>query len=105
MATSKTAQSEFDSLKDDVDALRSDLRDIMSLIGDIGTKGKNGVSAAAKAQMDEASVKARHQAEVAAEYAANVRDQAADTGREKPGLDLGQAVGAGFLAGLVVGKK
>ncbi len=101
-SSSMIDEKEIANIKADVMALRSD---ISALVASLGANVTSSVKDGAGARLSEASETAHAQAEAAAKYATDMRDSAAETIRDKPGMALGVAVGAGFLAGLMFGKK
>ena len=100
-----TGSSDYDALNDQVKTLKSDLASLTEMLTDIGVRRKDETVEAARARAKRMRAEASDRYDEAVDYANDARDQAFDAVRRQPGTAMAIAVGVGFLAGVLSGRR
>ncbi|MEY8882155.1 YqjD family protein [Donghicola sp. XS_ASV15] len=104
MATPKTAP-DMQDLSAQIEALKADISAITSTLTEMGTARKDAAVSSARQQAEDLKAEGSRQLEMAQLTAEDYGAQAADAIRRQPATAVGIAVAAGFLAGLMTGRK
>lgn len=104
MAMTKT-NTDAQDLAAQIDALKADISRITSTLTEIGTAKKDAAVASAREGAATLRAEGAKQVEYAQATAEEYGAQAADAIRRQPAAAVGIAVAAGFLAGMLTGRK
>ncbi|KMK66110.1 YqjD family protein [Puniceibacterium sp. IMCC21224] len=100
-----TASKDYQELSEQITTLKGDIAGIAELLGEIGVRRKDESIEAARQRAEELRVRGAEHLSQAQQHAAVAQDQAIDAIRRQPGTAVGLAVGIGFLAGFLTGRK
>lgn len=101
----RAAGRDKDALSDQVEVLRRDLASITEILSEMGVRRKDETVAAARARYERMRGEGEARWHDAQNRAHEAQDELLATIRRQPGTALGVAIGAGFLAGLIFGRK
>lgn len=104
MATTKTEPNVQD-LSAQIEALKTDISAISKTLADIGTARKDAAVDSVRTKASNLRAEGEKQLEAAQLTAEDYGAQAADAIRRQPAAAVGIAVAAGFVAGLLTGRK
>lgn len=104
MPTTKPAP-DMNDLSAQIEALKADISRITTTLSDMGTARKDAAVTSAKEQAAHLRAEGHKQLEMAQATAEDYGAQAADAIRRQPAAAVGMAVAAGFIAGLLTGRK
>jgi ElaB/YqjD/DUF883 family membrane-anchored ribosome-binding protein len=109
MATVKlsdvSGSEDYQELSAQIATIKNDIASLTELLGDIGARRKDETVEAAKARAERLRENASAQFSDAQVQASEARDQALDAIRRQPGTSIAVAVGIGFLAGILTGRR
>lgn len=105
LKTSNDHSKDYTELSEQIATLKGDIASIADLLGDIGARRKDETVTAARERAAEAKDRGAEHLAAAQLRASVAQDEAMDAIRRQPGTAIGLAVGIGFLAGFLTGRK
>lgn len=105
MAKSDAMSKDIEMLAEQIEDLKSDISSISGTLSDLVGNSRESAVDLARSQARDLQEKGRRQVRHLRETTEDLGHQAADAVRTQPAAAVGLAVGAGFLLGLMTGRK
>ncbi len=104
-STTTSKEPTVSDLNDQIEALKSDIAKLTSLVGEIGTSKAAELRDVAKQKAKELRSEGERYAQEAGQMAQDSAEAALDAVRKQPATAIALAVGIGFLVGLVTSSR